>query len=581
MASQESRSTDSLPLVPWSGPWSSKNIVGPVLPLAVFVGASILFLSTLSAHYCEGEDNLTWVSLTTYGSFHQLFRANHIGLLWFGRLYYRLWVWLGYTGDASFPLKLLNALAGALTLSLMARALRRLGVDNLLILIWVGATAVSFGFWSYSTQPESYIIPLPAIFLGINVLISLADDRFSPWSLALLGILLAFATLINQMHVIFILTMPAAVILLWYRRRPEVPASRLLLGAASYGGAAALIIGVAYFGITIFVVGLRDLGSIFEWSKGLASTMTTPFSINDPIKAIIGMARSVLGGHFLAGFDWFYIPFSRLFPGKLMVEERYLGLGLSTGVRIACLVATIVAMLSGIILLISLALPCRQGMAEQGEADRRRFFAVYAFASITLVACYVFNVVWEPTNDEFWIGLLPIAYLWIASIFARRPLAKRRLVTGFVFAVCLFIANGMGVILPQTKLESDYWYQANRFLIQNVRPVDIIVTDGGSISDLYLRYYTRSTVIAVHTIAVDELGRLLSEEHPGRVWVSSWAIEPAREVRATGLLNGRNEAAIQSIFEQMKARLTKKDENQWQTVWQLEPPTDDVGAARK
>jgi hypothetical protein len=580
MVAQEPGSVDSHPPVHPSGPWSSKNILATLLPLAVFVGASVLFLSTLSAHYSEGEDSINWVTLTTYGSGVHIFHANHIGFIWLNQIYYRLWVWLGYTGDASFPLKVLNALAGALTLSLMVRILRRVGADSLLILVWVGATAASFGFWSYATQAESYIVPMPAIFLGISVVIGLADDSFSPWSLALLGASMAFATMINQMHVLLVLSAAAAVVLVWYRRRSEVPVSRLLLGAASFGAAAALIIGVAYFGVSIFIVGLRDLDSIIDWSKGLAAKgLTTPFSMTDLIKGFIGMARAVLGGHFLCWFDWFYGPFTRRFP-KLMVEERYLALGLSPGVAIVCLIATILAMLSGLIVLISLVFPGRHGKAEQrGEAENRRFFALNAFAWITLVASYVFNVVWEPTNDEFWIGLIPIAYLAIASVFARRPQAKRRRVAGAVFAASLFIANGLGAILPQTKLDSDYWYQANRFLIENARPGDVVVTDGGFLSDSYLGYYTKATVVAVHRIAPATLERVLSEEQPGRVWVSSWASEPSPQVRAAGFLPGRDEAAIRTALEKVRGQLKKRDENPWQTIWQLEPSSANEGSS--
>jgi hypothetical protein len=551
---------------------SWKKGVEAVLPLAVFVCAVILFLSTLSVHYSEGEDSASWVSEVTYGSFSSLFNPHHIAFLGISRVIYQIFLWCGYTGDASLPMKAINALAGALTLGLMVRILRRMGADNLLILAWVGATAASFGFWSYSTQPETYVVALPAILLGMNIVIGLADDRFSPWSLARLGGLMAFATLIDQIYVLFIATTAAVVVLIWYRRRPEIPARRLLLGLTSFGCAAASIIGVAYFGVTIFVLGQRDLGSIIAWSKGYASTPfpDARFSMTDPIKGAIGIARAVLGGHFLSGFDWFYGPITRLFPRKLTIEERYLALGLSPGIRIVCLVATIVAVLSGVVILLSLVLPRRRGISEQ-EEEHRRSFAIVAFASVCLLARYIFIVVYGPTSDEFWIDLLPIAYLAVASVFARRPLANRKRVAGVLFAASLFIANGLGAILPQTKLESDYWYQANRYLIQNALAGDIIVTDGGFISDTYLNLYTRANIVPVHMIRPDELGRLLSAEHPGRVWVSSWAFEPSREVRATGYLNKRDEAAIHSVLGKVGGRLTKRDENPWQTVWQLEP----------
>ncbi len=358
----QSRPTDTSLLVRPFGAWFSKRSAEAILPWAVFFCALILFLSTLTVHYSEGEDSASWVSAVTNGSFSSLFNPHHIAFLGIGRIVYRIFLLCGYTGDASLPMKVMNALAGALTLGLMAKALRHLGVDKLLILIWVGATAASFGFWSYSTQPETYVLPLPAILYGINIVIGLANDRFSPWSLALLGSLMAFATLINQMHVLLVVTTPAVVVLIWYRRRPELPASRLFLGLASFGCAAGLIIGVAYFGVTILVLGLRDLGSIIAWSKGYASAvLTSPFSITDPIKGVIGIGRAVLGGHFLFGFDWFFQPFTRLFPRKLVIEERYLALGLSPGVRIACFIATIVAALSGMATLLSLVLPGAPG----------------------------------------------------------------------------------------------------------------------------------------------------------------------------------------------------------------------------
>jgi hypothetical protein len=276
----------------------------------------VFYLSTLSVHLDEGEDSIRWVLTVTNGPLSALVdNPHHIAFLGICRFAYRIFQWCGYAGDASLPMRAINALAGAMTLGLMARILRRLGADTLLILGWVGATAVSFGFWSYSTQPETYVLPLPAISLGVGIVIGLADDRFSLWSLAWLGALMAFATLINQMHVVLIVTTAAVVVLILYRRRPEIPVSPLLQGLASYGVVAAFIIGAAYFGVAILVLGKRDLGSIMEWSKGYApKILTNPFSITDPIKGIIGMARAVLGGHFLAGFDWFYGPFTRSFP---------------------------------------------------------------------------------------------------------------------------------------------------------------------------------------------------------------------------------------------------------------------------
>ncbi len=114
------------------------------------------------------------------------------------------------------------------------------------------------------------MLPVPAVLLAMALFLDLADGQFRMSSLALLGGLLSSATLINQAHVIFVVLTPIAIVAAWYERRGEIPARDLVRGLASYGTVATLIIGVAYFGVTIFVLGLRDLPSIINWSKGYA-----------------------------------------------------------------------------------------------------------------------------------------------------------------------------------------------------------------------------------------------------------------------------------------------------------------------
>jgi hypothetical protein len=563
---------DPVPQPAPAAPRSWQTAAQSGLPMAVFVGALILFLSTLSAQYSEGEDSAGWVVRVTSEPFSALINPHHIAFLAFSRVIYQLWLWCGYVGDAALSMKVSSAVAGALTLSLMATALRRLDANVALILAWVAATAAAYGFWSYSTQPETYLLSLPAVLLGVNVLIGLADDRFSPWSLGLLGGLMSFATLINQMNVLLVPTTALAIVLIWYRRRPELSASRLIAGLASFGGVSATIIGAAYFGVTMLVLGLRDLDSIFTWSRGYASAVIdSSFSWTDPVKGVIGIARVFLGGHFLFGFDWFNDAFTRLLPRKLMMEERYLALGLSPGVRITCLIALAVVGLSGMYILACLALRRAQPVNEQ-PAERRRFFALDTFVYPTLLSYYAFNVYWEPVNNEFFVTPLPIAMLAIASLFARRPPAKQCVPAAALFAASLFVLNGLGSILPQSSLDSDYWYQANLYLMRNAGEGDVIVTDGGFLSDWYLKLFTKSTVVTVHRVETAELSRHLSEKLPGRLWISSWAFEPPPKIRlANREFEQRDEPAIQAALAKVKPRLVKKDENAWQTVWQLEP----------
>ncbi len=309
------------------------------------------------------------------------------------------------------------------------------------------------------------------------------------------------------------------------------------------------------------------------------AVLTEPFKPTDAIKAIVGIGRTVLGGHLLFGFDWYYNMMHRLFPVKIIYEERFLGLSLSPVTRITCLIATIVALLSGLVVAGSLLLPGQGAVIEQREV-RRRFRALDVFTAVILIGQYLFNMIWEPTNDEFWIGVVPIACIGMAAVFARRRVGCQRIAAGAVFAGALLGANGLGSILPQTHLESDYWYHVNRFLIENARKEDTIVTDGGFISDTYLKLYTGAHVHSVRRGTLEQLKEVLSGTQEGRAWISSWAFEPPKEVVATGIFAKEkfDESAIQSVLGQIKGRLVKRSEIPEQTVWELPPASVGHGA---
>jgi hypothetical protein len=158
----------------------------------------------------------------------------------------------------------------------------------------------------------------------------------------------------------------------------------------------------------------------------------------------------------------------------------------------------------------------------------------------------------------------------------------------------LFVANGLGSILPQTNLDSDFWYQANRYLIDNVRAGDLIITDGGYISELYLMIYTNGEVISARGCADDRLSRGLLHrgfervwisswslgetklERRGRcpwcsqrVWISSWSLEPLHEVRVTGFLHAADEKVLPLAFQGVCDHMVIRDKGPYQTVWEL------------
>jgi hypothetical protein len=539
-----------------------------ILPLGLMLGAFLLYSSTASKHYSEGEDGSTYViQVTSPSSIADLFHPNHLAYNALNRVVYLVCRQFGYEGNASLPMQIVNAAAGALTLGLMMRILRRLNVDDRLALSWVCVTAVCFGFWSYSTQPETYILPLVPILWCIDLIIGLSDDEFSYRALIWLGCSGAIATLLHQQHVLvlFAITITAAIV--GYQCRSEVPMRRVVVGLGLLCLAAATIVGASYFTVAIGINHLYTPQEIIQWSKGHAKNgLWTPWSYTNPIQSIlVGFPRAVLGGHFLYGFDWFFNPVSRRFPTKLLIEERYLSQHLSSATRLACLAAAGVALVSTLAVFRTLWFPAEAVPVEY----KRRTQAAATIILLLIFEYYVFNTLWEPANVEFWIVLLPVLGIAVAMLQARRPGAIRWWFAGAALAFSLFVANGLGSILPQTRRDTDFWYQANTYLIQHARAGDTIVTDGAMISDMYLRVFTGADVVSART--TDRLTAILLESGSKRVWISSWAIEPLQEVRATGMLPPADEKSVQRSIQAVGDRMVKRDEGRYQTIWELMP----------
>ena len=230
-------------------------------------------------------------------------------------------------------------------------------------------------------------------------------------------------------------------------------------------------------------LGMTDLTEIIAWSKGLGNQGPfAPVKWSNPIVSLIAFAHTLIGGHFMFGFDWFYLPFARRFPHKLLLEERYLATQLPHVVRLASLAASAVAALAGIVFIGPCAFCPQQ---ERGQkcvapllrvrhdrlADPARFLHIQRI---------------NGADDDRVVGRSGIGRRHRGRLVAGPATPSRgTILAGSVFAVALLVANGAGCILPQADLRTDYWYQANKFLIENARQGDIIFTDGGHLSDWY------------------------------------------------------------------------------------------------
>lgn len=558
------------------GPPGSGGASSAPVTVAIAALVLVLYLGTLSKHYSEGEDSASYVIAASRPVRPvQVVHPNHLAYIGSNRLVYALARAAGYSGDPSLPMKVVSAVSGALALAIMMMIMRRLGVDGRLASTWAVITALCYGYWSYSTQAETYTLPLPFLLLGVLTVVQLGDGPFSTGAFAGLGVYNALTTLFQQMHIINYPLMIIAVVAIWYRRRQEVPAARLVTGLMVFSAVSAAIVGGAYFAAALGPMGLRDLSAIITWSKGHGNEGPfSPVRWTNPLVSLIAIGHTIIGGHFLFGFDGFYEAFVRRFPHKLLIEERYLAVQLPVFLRLACVAASVTVIVSGLAFLAPV-LTARQRRNPEGVPPMR-IFAANVIVWPMLGFAFVFNTIMEPTTIEWWVAPLPLAAIGLASLQARRPSCRGRWVAGAFLAVSLLVANGAGSIIPQSDLRADYWYQANAFLIRTARPGDVILTDGGFISDSYLKLYTGATVLSVHQLPPAELERVVTGPHTGRVWVSSWAFEPLEEVRRTGYLTdiptGVDAKANQARLKQLVAQRVPRDAAAMQSIWELTTP---------
>ena len=558
-------------------PVSITRVARPIPPFLLSLGvvlvAFVLYASTLSKHYSEGEDSSWYVhEVTSPSSTSALFWPNHLIFNAVNRVIYLICLQAGYQGNACLPMQIVNAAAGALSLGIMVRILRRLGVDDRLTLSWVGVTAVCYGFWSYSSQAETYTLPLIPLLMCVDLIIGLSDDRFSYKTFAWLGCLASIATLLHQQHVLFLVAIMIAVLIIGYRYRSEVPISRVVMGLAVFGVVSAVIVGTAYFYVAIGIEHLREPEAIIRWSRGHANNpnaFNNTWSYSNPIKSLmIGFARSVLGGHFLYGFDRFDSLVARLFPKQPLLEERYIAHHLSSATLLTSLAAAVAALISTLAVIRTIWFPTQ--VVPMPVESRRRSQAALTIISLVLVEYYIFNSIVEPLTIEYWIAMLPMVAIAMALVQSHRPRATQWWFAVTSLMLSLFVANGLGSILPQSRHETDFWYQANSFLIQNAKAGDIIITEGGWMGNNILSVFTGAEVISAHQNARSRFPQILEESNSQRVWISSWCIDPlfSRFVKTRPLVD---DATVQRLIQANSDRLIKRDEGRFQTIWELAP----------
>lgn len=551
----------------------------------ILIAIASLFMMTLAVNHSEAEDSLQYIfAVTKEPSGLSLYHPNHILFNSFNYVVYQFWLFFGYQGDAGLPMQINNIIASLVVLFIVYLIAKRLEISVHLSLLCLGALSVSYGFWWYSVESETYILPLFFILLSAHRLMLLVDSHFEARHFFLLGLLTAMATLFHQQHVLLILLVPLAIFLIWRRIRSSISIGRLLRGMTVFFGVAGAIIATVYFAVAIFICHHCELAEIIKWSMGLAKDgLWTPWSSSSPIKSIVGFLRTVWGTLFLFGLPWFDALTAKVFPFSTLLEERLIGQSLSTGVIWLCLIMAVISSLCAVILSVLAVIGYRRSTPKLISVQPMKTgFLVF---SVPMILVYtIFNTLWEPLNIEFWIALLPFIYLLLLLFISRSRLTQFATLISSIFVVALFIGNLLGSVLPQTDREADYCYLSNQYLMRHAERNDVVITGCPYTCTNYLHLYTDATVINVTHKSqrinycterdwewLNDWINRISFHDSGRVLVSSTVFKPSLFIGMTDE-NKRFYQQAMEEFQPLRKYLKKVYTDKFQVVWELQLP---------
>jgi hypothetical protein len=161
-----------------------------------------LYLATLAVNHGEAEDSTWYADAITRGAPAYQFHPNHLLYNFANRVFFRGWQLLGYGGAAELPAKLLNVAAALAVLALVDSIARRACVSPRLRAVTLLAISSGFGFWWYSVEVETYVLPLVFVLLALRQLLVVAED-FEPLRGHIrLGIYVGLAILLHQQHLV-------------------------------------------------------------------------------------------------------------------------------------------------------------------------------------------------------------------------------------------------------------------------------------------------------------------------------------------------------------------------------------------
>lgn len=390
----------------------------PIVSLCCSASIGILYLLTLSSNYSLAHDSISYLRNITTGKF--LVHPHHI----LYSITNHIWVQTIPWGTIPQKIAFLNTIAAVFALFAFLLIVHRASSSLFAAICSVFVLGGTFGFWYYSVCIETYLIPLSLLLWSFH----LATNGKSITSALLSGTLTGFAV---GFHILSVLMIPVIGVAALMRRSFRKDIYCYLFCSISIGLFCYL---AAWFSLTF------RPPTFWEWLSppGAGNNHGILVSL---LLSLLGIFRSVIGGHFLFSLPGVSSLTQSFFPNHYLSDEFYFGSYISAFTGYTCL-----SLLFSIILLLIVTRPFKFSLFPSIPTSVSLPFVLW-------IAIYSpFITLFEPANPEFWIFTLP-AFLVLLSIYFS---ALKRAVIVLV-VVMLWVINGLGTVVPASRPHSDYY----------------------------------------------------------------------------------------------------------------------------
>lgn len=461
----------------------------------LFAGVLGFFIATFPANHSEAEDAYYYSRMAEQGGWPELFHAHHLLYLPLMRSLFRIIQFAGYDGRSFAVLAGVSLVSGALAVCLFSALLRRAGAKAQTAGAFTAALLFSYGFWRYSTTVEIY---MPAVLLSL--LTFYCAMRGTERKFFRCGILCGGAALLVHLATIPPVLFAAPLLYVCRRQKREAACHAvltLLTAGAVYGG--------------VIAAGIRPV--VFADRFVQRGTLLDPLTW---LKGAAAWGQTVLSGNFLFSLPDAAEQVVRLFPFQMLQEELFMGRQAAVWVPfIAPATFLLTAGLAAGILITVLRF-AKPVFANQS--------AVSASVFIWLAAAAAMALLFEPSNPEMWICVLPP--LWLLAALLWNPLPSGRLLRllPFAFAAVLPVHNWTGGMQMVKSPDGDYCRQKGAWAAEETRAGDLIVTADSHSFMTFLEYETPASVLDAKSAGEAEWRRQL--EISDRVFVFDDVINP-------------------------------------------------------